>query len=186
MSRTCCALTVVWMLAGISAEAKDVFSDLPGLVATYAKQFGQECRTRGLGEAIINENYRAGNPGPADVNGDGAPDYVIYNCMFGCSEKHSAFVGIGTPCPWGNLLMSQAGQSTKIFLPGKISRIEAGPPVCVSLQPPRELRVSGNYCREPFPDSDPVFIYELKKERFQLVGSCPSDGTCEFASAAGL
>ena len=186
MTRTCCVLAVVWMLAGISAEAKDFFPDLPGPVATYAKQFDQECRTRGLGEAIINENYRTGNPGPADVNGDGAPDYVIYNCMFGCSEKPFAFAGIGTPCPWGNLLMSRAGQYTKVFLPGKISRIEAGPPVWISLQRPRELRAAGNYCKDPFPNSDPIYIYELKKEHFQLVGSCPSDGTCEFASAAGL
>ncbi len=186
MIRTSCVLAVVWMLAGISAEAKDAFSDLPGPVATYAKQFDQECRTRGLGEAIINENYRAGNPGPADVNGDGDPDYVIYNCMFGCSEKPFAFVGIGTPCPFGNLLLSEAGQYAKIFLPGLISRIESGPPVWISLQRPSELRADGNYCRDPFPDSDPAYVYELKEKRFQVVGRCQSDGPCELSSAAGL
>jgi hypothetical protein len=186
MPNTLYVLALIWMLAGISAEAKDFLRDLPGPVASYAKQFDQECHTRGLGEVVINENYSADNPGPKDVNGDGDPDYVIYNCMFGCSEKPFAFVGIGTPCPWGNLLMSHGGQYTKIFLPGKVSRVQAGPPVRISLQRPRELRVSGNYCRDPFPDSDPVYIYELKKERFQLVGSCPSAGNCEFSSAAGL
>jgi hypothetical protein len=186
MTRTTCVLAMIWMLAGISAAAKDRLSDLPGPVAAYAEQFNEDCQARGLGEAIVNENYRAGNPGPADVNGDGAPDYVIYKCMFGCSEKPFAFSGVGTPCPFGTLLLSQAGQYTEVFLPGLISRIEAGPPVWISLQRPSSLRIAGNFCRDPFPDSDPVFVYELKEKRFQVVGSCPSDGTCEFASAAGL
>jgi hypothetical protein len=186
MARTPFVFAVLWILAGVSAEAKDVFRNLPGPVAAYAKQFDQECQARGLGQAVINEHYRVGNPGPADVNGDGAPDFVIYKCMFGCSEKPLAFMGTGTPCPWGNLLISNGGQYTPVFLPGRVSEIRAGPPVRILLQRPGELRVPDNYCRDPFPNYSPVHVYELKKERFQLVGSCPLDGTCELASTAGL
>jgi hypothetical protein len=176
----------VLMLMAVPAAAKDPLRKLPSPVASYARQFDQECQMRGLGQAVVNENYRADNPGPEDVNGDGNPDYVVYNCMFGCSEKPLAFLGTGTPCPWGNLLMSNGDQYTKVFLPGKISEIQAGPPIKILLQRPDELRVTGNYCRDPFPDYSPVHIYELRKEKFQLVGTCPLDGTCELASAAGL
>lgn len=186
MPNTSYLLIVLWLLAGIPAVAKDLLRKLPEPVAYYAEQFDQECRASSLGHVVVNENYSADNPGPSDVNGDGAPDYVIYKCMFGCSEKPFAFVGIGTPCPWGSLLMSHAGQYTKVFLPGRVSRVQAGPPVRISLQRPRELRLSGNYCKEPFPNSDPIYIYELKEERFQLLGSCPSAGPCGFISAAGL
>jgi hypothetical protein len=186
MPKTSYVFATILTLMGIPTASGDVLRDLPGPVAHYAEQFDQECRTSDLGHVIVNENYSADNPGPSDVNGDGAPDYVIYKCMFGCSEKPFAFVGIGTPCPWGSLLMSNAGQYTKVFLPGRVSSVQTGPPVRISLQRPRELRASGNYCKDPFPDSDPVYIYELKAERFQLLGSCPSAGPCEFASAAGL
>ena len=186
MPKTSLALALIWMLAGISAEAKDSLPYLPGPVASYAEQFDKECQSSGLGHVVVNEHYSADNPGPKDVNGDGVPDYVIYKCMFGCSEKPFAFVGIGTPCPWGSLLLSQGGHYATLFLPGRVSRVQSGSPVRISLQRPRELRASGNYCKEPFPDSDPVYIYELKKERFQLVGSCPSGGSCEFPSEAGL
>ncbi len=186
MPKTSYMLATIWTLIGIPAAAGDGLRDLPGPVAYYAEQFDQECRASSLGHVVVNENYSADNPGPSDVNGDGAPDYVIYKCMFGCSEKPFAFVGIGTPCPWGSLLMSDAGQYKKLFLPGKVSSVQAGPPVRISLQRPRELRASGNYCKDPFPDSDPLYIYELKAERFQLLGSCPSAGPCEFANAAGL
>jgi hypothetical protein len=186
MPNTSYLLVMIWMLAGIPTAAKDLLRDLPGPVAHYAEQFDQECQTSGLGHVVVNENYSAKNPGPSDVNGDGAPDFVVYKCMFGCDEKPFAFVGIGTPCPWGSLLMSHAGQYTKIFLPGRVSGVQTGPPVRISLQRPRELRASGNYCKDPFPRSDPIYIYELKEERFQLLGSCPSSGPCEIASAAAL
>jgi hypothetical protein len=170
MPNTSYMLVVIWMLAGIPAVAKDLLRDLPGPVAHYAEQFDQECRASGLGRVVVNENYSADNPGPSDVNGDGAPDYVIYKCMFGCSEKPFAFVGIGTPCPWGSLLISDAGQYKKLFLPGKVSSVQAGSPVRISLQRPRELRASGNYCKDPFPDSDPLYIYELKGRAVPVAG----------------
>ena len=168
------------------AYSKDPLRELPGPVASYAGQFDQECHELGLGQVVVNENYRADNPGPKDVNGDGVPDYVIYRCMFGCSEKPFAFVGIGTPCPWGSLLLSHGAQYANVFLPGMVSGIQAGPPVRISLQRPSEQRVGRNYCKDPFPKSDPVHVYELKQERFQLVGTCPLRGTCEIARAAGL
>lgn len=179
-------ILMVLVLTAAPVFAQDPLHELPGPVSSYARQFDQECQARGLGQVVVNENYSADNPGPKDVNGDGTPDYVIYKCMFGCSEKPFAFVGIGTPCPWGSLLMSHGDQYTKVFLPGKVSRVQTGPPVRISLQRPRELRVGGNYCKDPFPNSDPVHVYELKQERFQLVGTCPSGGTCEITKAADL
>jgi hypothetical protein len=106
--------------------------------------------------------------------------------MFGCSEKPFSFVGIGTPCPWGSLLMSHGDQYKKVFLPGMVSGIQAGPPIRISLHRPGELRLAGNFCKDPFPNFVPVHVYELKQERFQLVGTCPSSGTCELAKASGL
>jgi len=179
------ALTVL-VLTAAPVFAQDPLHELPEPVASYAKQFDQECRTHGLGQVVVNENYSANNPGPKDVNGDGAPDYIIYKCMFGCSEKPFAFLGIGTPCPWGNLLMSNGGSYRKVFLPGMVSSIQAGPPVRISLHRPRELRLAGNFCKDPFPNFVPVQVYELKQERFQLVGTCPSSGACELIKAAGL
>ena len=104
---------VALVLAVPPAYSKDPLRELPGPVASYARQLDQECQELGLGQVVVNENYRADNPGPKDVNGDGAPDYVVYKCMFGCSEKPFAFVGIGTPCPWGILLMSRGDQYAK-------------------------------------------------------------------------
>ena len=186
MPKPAFALALIWMLAGITAEAKDSLPYMPGPVASYSQQFDKECRSRDLGHVVVNEHYTADNPGPKDVNGDGIPDYVIYKCMFGCSEKPFAFMGTGTPCPWGHLLMSNGDQYTNVFLPGRIHQIQASSPIRILLQRPDELRVPDNYCKDPFPNFNPVHVYELKKERFQLVGTCPSDGSCDLAMASGL
>lgn len=174
------------VLAAIPAVAQDPLRKVPGPVASFVQQFDQECKARGLGQAVVNENYRADNPGPKDVNGDGIPDYIIYKCMVGCSKTPFAFVGTGTPCPWGSLFLSTHDKYAKVFLPGKVSQIQAGPPIRISLQRPRELQVNGNYCRNPYPTFDPVQVYELKQERFQWVETCPANENCKLVKAAGL
>jgi hypothetical protein len=176
----------ILLLVAAPAFSQEALRNVPGPVASYARQFDKECQARGWGQAVINDNYRAENPGPSDLNGDGIRDYIIYNCMVGCSEKPFAFIGTGTPCPWGNLLMSNSDRYTKVFLPGKITGIKAGPPIRVLLQRPDELRIPENFCKDPFPKFNPVHVYELKKESFQFVGTCPPDGSCELAMTAGL
>ena len=179
------SLTVLLFVAA-PAFSQEPFRQVPGPIASYARQFDKECQARGLGKAVVNENYRTDNPGPRDVNGDGTPDYIVYNCMIGCSEKPFAFIGTGTPCPWGNLLLSNSERYTKIFLPGKITEIKASTPIRILLQRPDELRIPNNFCKDPFPKSNPVHVYELKKDSFQLVGTCPLDGSCELTKAADL
>jgi hypothetical protein len=168
------------------SAAKDPLAKLPAPVAALAAQFNKECKSGKLGELVATDNFSLADRFTQDLNGDGAPDYFVYKCMFGCSEKPLAFAGIGTPCAWGNLLLSNAGKHEKFFVPGLVTRVHKGPLLRIALQLPTSLRLSGNFCRDGFPDSDPLVVYELRDRRFQLLGECPNGGgdTC-FSKFAG-
>ena len=176
MFRPSYAIAAIWFLAGVPAGAENSVSNLPPPVAAFAAQFDKECQDNGLGRLVVNDNYSDTTRGPDDLNADGERDYIVYKCMFGCSEKPFAFVGQLTPCPWGSLLLSQSGQYNQVFLPRMVSRIRAGSPVRILVQRPRALRLFGN-CEYPGLNYDPQYIYELKGKRFQLLGMCSSDSS---------
>ncbi len=166
----------VWMFVGTGVLAKDPFDGVPAPVAAYAAKFEQDCASSGLGHVVPADNYVDYEKEPFDLNGDQVLDYIVYKCMFGYSGKSAAFVGSDTPCPWGSLLLSDAGGHVTIFLPGVAGRVSAGPPIRVAITRPRALRRSCNHCAGANPGFDSQYAYELKAGRFQLIGVCPTSG----------
>jgi hypothetical protein len=150
-------------LVAAPARAADQLEKMPPPVLAFAQQFEKDCRDNGLGRLTVNENYPDDGRGEVDVNADGQKDYVVYKCMFGCSQNPLAFVGKSSPCPWGSLLLSNPTGYDQVFLPRRISRLSPGLPVKISIRRPRALR-------HPFADYDPEFVYQLKEGRFQLLG----------------
>lgn len=169
----------VWMLAGVQAFAQDSLGDLPLPVASFAREFDQECISSGKGHVVSNEYYGE-LLGSHDLNGDRLPDYFTYKCMFGCSEKPLAFKGIGSPCPWGVLLLSENSGHNQIFVPGMVNDVDAGPPLKIAVTRPRSL---GDWCKGRYPKSDIQYVYELRSGRFQLLGMCPPTGCKTLLSA---
>ena len=176
MVRLSFAVVSVLTLLDTAVLAKDVLLGLPPPVADIARQYAAECRSAGLGELLLTEGYRVEVPGLADVNGDAKPDYAVYKCMFGCSAKPNAFEGTGTPCAWGNLLLSGESGYQSMFVPGLVSRAEAGPPIRIAISKPRALRLSGNFCAEGYPENNQQQVFELRDGRFRLVDACPDEG----------
>jgi hypothetical protein len=172
MSYRAYLIVFLGLLAGVQASAKDSIRDLPLPVASFAKQFEQECVSNGNGHVVSNEYYGE-ILGTRDLNGDGTLDYFTYKCMFGCSEKPLAFKGIGSPCPWGVLLLSGDSAYTEIFVPGMVNDVDAGASLRIAVTRPRSL---GDWCKGRFPKSDIQYVYELKEGRFQLSGMCPPTG----------
>jgi hypothetical protein len=172
-------------LAGAPALAADQMEKLPPPVLAFAQQFEKECRDYGLGHLIVSENYSSDGRGAVDVNSDGQKDYFVYKCMFGCSQDPFVFTGKSSPCPWGSLLLSKPTGYDQVFLPGRVSRLRAGLPIRISIKRPRALRLVGNFCKDPQPDYDPEYAYQLKDGRFQLLGTClPNSTTDCLASSA--
>jgi hypothetical protein len=163
-------------LSGTVAEAGDPFRGVPAPVIAYAQQFQGDCKSNKWGDVVPGEFYGLKEEQTRDLNGDGKPDYFVYKCMFGCSEKPSALEGRGTACPWGSLLLSDVGGHATIFLPGVVGRISAGPPIRVAITRPRALRRNCNHCAGADPGFDSQYVYELKAGRFQLIDKCPASG----------
>ena len=163
-------------MAGASALAADRLDKLPPPVLAFAQQFEKECSDNRLGHLVLSDNYSDDERGVVDVNGDGRKDYLVYKCMFGCSGDPSAFTGKSTPCPWGSLLLSEPEGYEQVFLPGKVNRLHTGLTVKISIKRPRALRLVGNFCKDPFPNYDPEYVYQLKEGRFQLLGMCSPNG----------
>jgi hypothetical protein len=161
------------MTLATAVAAQDVW--LPPPVEAYADELDQECRASGLGEIITTDIY-AENADAEDMNGDGKPDYLVYKCMFGCSKKPDAFLGIGTPCPHGRLLLSRPDGYERVFLPGIVTKVHTDSGLRVAIQRPRSLRLVGNFCKDPFPDYTPSYVYHYKEGRFQLISMCPPEG----------
>lgn len=179
MFRLALAWLALGLLGGASASAKDPLAGLPAPVASYAERFDRECRESGWGHVVLSDNYADRDYGLTDANADGERDYFIYKCMFGCSEKPAAFMGLATPCPWGVLLVSHRDGYSEVFLPGMVRHARLGSSLLVSLQRPRALRLVGNFCKDPFANYDPEYAYELKDSRFVLLGMCPrNSGDC--------
>ncbi|MBL8908996.1 MAG: hypothetical protein JNM20_20160, partial [Rhizobiales bacterium] len=151
---------------------------LPPAVASFATQFDGECKQKGLGAVVASENFRIDED--LDLNGDGKTDYLLYKCMFGCAGDLSALTGRLTPCPWGTLLLSEAGGYKRIFLPGMVNHIQSAPTVRAVISPPRILRLVGNYCADPRATFDPQYVYELKAGRFERIAMCPESGCKEL------
>ena len=172
MSSRMCLIVVLLLLAGTEAIAKDSLSNLPLPIATFARQFDQECVANNKGHVVSNEYYGEllGSP---DLNGDNKPDYFTYKCMFGCSEKPLAFKGIDSPCPWGTLLLSSDSGYIGIFIPGMINSVNADNSLRISVTRPRSL---GDWCKGRYPKSDIQYVYELKDAKFRVVGTCPEFG----------
>lgn len=179
MFRLIACLIGVGVCAGVPASAKDVIKSLQPAVAAYAQDLDAEYKASRLGHVVASENFAMLTDGPGDLNGDGHAEHIVYKCMFGCSEKPAAFTGTGTPCPFGNLLLSGNGAYAKLFVPGVVSKVYATNPVVVAITRPRTLRLHGNYCESPQINYDPQFLYELRDSRFQLVTMCPETG-CEW------
>jgi len=160
----------------ISAEASEPFREVPAPVVTFAQQFQKDCQSNDWGDVVPGEFYRLNEDQTQDLNGDGVVDYIVYKCMFGCTAKPDAFVGVGTPCPWGSLLLSEEGTYKAIFLPGVVNRVGHGPHMRIKITKPRALQLEGNFCDMGHPSLDPQHVYELKDGRFQLVRRCPEGG----------
>jgi hypothetical protein len=160
------------LISGTQAFAKDSLKDLPRPIATFAKQFDQECVANKMGHVVSNEYYGElfGSP---DLNGDSKPDYFTYKCMFGCSEKPLAFKGMDSPCPWGTLLFSTTFGYTEIFVPGMVNDVTVDASLRISITRPRSL---GDWCKGRYPKSDIQYVYELKDGKFRVVGTCPESG----------
>jgi hypothetical protein len=185
MLRLALALLALGLLDGGAALANDPIVGLPAPVASYAQRFDKECRDAGLDHVVLSDNYADKDYGVQDVNADGARDYFIYKCMFGCSEKPDAFTGRVTPCPFGALLLSHQGGYSEVFIPGMVRRAKLGPSFLVILQRPRALRLVGNFCKDPFADYDPEYVYELKDKRLVLLGMCPQNGAADCLAGIG-
>jgi hypothetical protein len=176
MKRLPCLAAVIVSCLALPAAAQQGSAPVPSAISSYAEQFESECRSRDLGHVILNDNFDGGTVEPSDLNADGQRDFLVYKCMFGCSRKPHVFDGIGTPCPWGELLLSRPGGHDRVFVPGMISTIAAGPPIRIAVKQPRALRMVGNYCADGLPDFTPLQAYELKGGRFQQIGVCPAEG----------
>lgn len=155
------------------ADSGTPLSALPAPVAAYATQFEGECKLNGLGPPVANEMYTDKIFGRSDVNGDGAPDFMAYACMFGCIGAPFAFVAAGLPCTNGVLALSEGGVYRTYSLPGTVSRIVNGPPLRIVTT---RMRFAGDLeCKA---ERDCQYVYELKGQRFERVGICPEEG-CE-------
>ena len=179
MFRLIACLISLGVCAGVPASAKDAMKSLQPAIDAYAQDLDAECKASGLGHVVASENFAMLAEGPGDLNGDGQAEYIVYKCMFGCSEKPAAFTGTGTPCPFGNLLLSGEGTYAKLFLPGVVSMVFAAKPVAVAITRPRTLRMHGNYCQSPQVNYDPQYLYQMRDGRFQLVTMCQETG-CEW------
>jgi hypothetical protein len=165
---------VVLCLLSSAALAKEgvLINELPAPVAAYASRFEGECEMNGLGPAVANEMYDGRVFGKHDVNGDGKPDYLAYACMFGCVGAPFAFVTMGLPCASGVLILSSNTGHRVYDLPGTVNRVVSGYPLKVITTRRRygdKNCTTGMACE---------YVYELRDNRFQLVGLCPRDG-CE-------
>ena len=80
--------------------------------------------------------------------------------------------------------MSSPAGYDHVFLPGRISRFSPGSPVKISITRPRALRLIGNFCKDPFPDYDPEYVYQLKEGRFQLLGMCSPNGQADCLASS--
>ncbi len=163
----------IMAIAGSAQAGTTLSRYIPADLSSYVEALDRECQAMDLGHAVANDNYTLANPGADDVNGDGRRDYFMYRCMFGCSRNPDVFMGTGTPCPSGTLLLSD---SRSIFIPGRVTAVAPGRSLRVVVKRPRALRLKGNYCHDPFPQSDPGYVYELRGDGLRLVGPCPPSG----------
>jgi hypothetical protein len=177
MSKLFHYLVPICLMATNPTFAADPLKGLPAPVKAYAMQFEEDCRTNKLGHLVTNGNFEGHTDKSEDVNSDGKPDYFVYKCMFGCSEKPSALEGRGTPCPWGSLLLSEPDGYKAIFLPGMVTQVYPGKPLRVAITRPRTLRLLGNFCEDGFGDHDPQYVYELTGAKLLSQGMCPL-GSC--------
>ena len=170
----CATASMTLLLLSGPSIAQGTEDRVPPAVSAFASQFESECQGKGLGKVVRSENYQIDED--LDVNADGSPDYIVYKCMFGCSKDPMAFTSRLSPCPWGNLLLSSAGGYKSVFLPGVVSQVEIGQTVKAVISNPRTLRLVGNFCKDPRPNFDPQYVYELKSDRFQRIAMCPAEG----------
>jgi hypothetical protein len=114
--------------------------------------------------------------GITDVNRDGARDYFVYKCMFGCADSPFALMSVGQPCPFGVMLLSSKMAYRTINLPGTITRLDEGPPLRIAVT---RQRINKEDCQDPFGCS---YIFELKEGRLQLVQPSPNNGCSTLVS----
>lgn len=153
-------------------DAKLRIAGLPSPVAAYASELQRECEKGGEGDLAASDDFGLAAISSFDFNNDGAKDYFVYRCFFGCTRNPSFFLGRGSPCGWGELLLSGAGGPQRIFVPGMLNRVLNVSTAEIVVTRPRGLRLIGNYCSLGFADHDPQYVYKLKQGRFQIVGHC--------------
>lgn len=164
-------LALCLMSAAAVAEEGVPVAELPAPVAAYASRFEGECEMNGLGPALANEMYDGRVFGKHDVNGDGKPDYLAYACMFGCVGAPFAFVTAGLPCPSGVLILSHEEGHHTYDLPGTVNRVVSGNPIKVITT--RRPFMGDPHCSHQIACE---YVFELRDNRFRLVGLCPRDG----------
>lgn len=179
MIRYLCASLVLTACTAVQAAA-DQHSGMPPAVARYAEKLEKECLAGGHGSLVTTDIYSDTLFDRPDVNQDGVPDFIVYKCMFGCSEMPTKFTGTGGPCPSGTLLLSEDGGHQEIFLPGVVQKVSFSETLRIKVQVPQTLRLIGNYCTDGFADYDPNFVYEFKDGRFQRVGMCLTSGCADL------
>lgn len=182
MRRLAFCLVTSCLLSIPPAMAKDTFEAMPAAIAAVARDLDKECKAQGLGHVIKSDNYGLIDREFADFDHDGKRDYIVYNCMFGCSEKPGAFTGTGSPCPWGSLLLSGELRGKRLFVPGVVNRIYDGKPLTMVITRPKTLRLEGNYCSDRQPATDPQHLYKLEGGKILLVDKCP-EGGCQSLAA---
>jgi hypothetical protein len=179
MTRFLCTLLAFAACAAAPAVA-DQHEAMPLAIAHYVQKLEKECLAGGHGSLVTTDIYSDTLFDRPDVNHDGVPDYFLYNCMFGCSEKPDKFTGTGSPCPWGTMLLSRNGGHQEIFFPGVVQKMALSGTLRIKVQLPQSLRLIGNYCTDGYGGFDPNFVYEFKDGRFQRIGMCSMIGCTDL------
>lgn len=122
-------------LVGGVANAQSIYQqELPEGVAFGLQRLDEVCRDGG-GHLTFPEDLSTGYL-ETDVNGDGEPDYVIYQCQYACDWRTNFYTN-GHACAFNMLVMSGWPWYSVVDIQGEplhsIAR-EAGPETLIGLR----------------------------------------------------
>jgi hypothetical protein len=172
-------IPILIALASATAQAGNPppLASLPPPIRDYAAALRPYCEQIGKKEVVANGIYSDSFFGRLDVNADGARDYFIYKCMFGCEGEPYGLQGLGPSCMFGSLLLSSGAGYRSVPVPGQLLSLDRAPRLRVAVYRAHiHAQDCGGtwYCH---------YVYELRDEWFRLVGPCPAEG-CRALLAA--